>query len=216
MKKAPGNDLGDLDNHASTKTFHWFFTDIVGSSDPNITTEDQIEKITALIDSVKNTATFKSTTPDERYVLPTGDGMAIGFRDSPEKPIQLAIETHKLLSAFNKNRRGPRRVDLRIGIDIGPIYFIKDLEDKDNIWGPGIIMARRVMDLCGPNNIFASERIATDLHNLSKTHRATIRPIGEYEIKHGDKLRIYNIYGNGFGNKNFAKKNKNPQENQYY
>jgi hypothetical protein len=35
-----------------------------------------------------------------------------------------------------------------------------------------------------------------------------MHPIGDYAIKHGEQLKLYNIYGEGFGNKNAARKNK--------
>jgi len=35
------------------------------------------------------------------------------------------------------------------------------------VWGPGIILTRRVMDLCGEMNIFVSARMAEDIRKLS-------------------------------------------------
>ena len=35
-----------------------------------------------------------------------------------------------------------------------------------------------------------------------------MHPIGDYNIKHGEQLLIYNIYGDGFGNKNAPRKGK--------
>ena len=43
--------------------------------------------------------------------------MAIGFADSSEKPLRLAIELHKLLNKYNKTRPEKDRMYLRIGID---------------------------------------------------------------------------------------------------
>jgi len=81
-------------------------------------------------------------------------------------------------------------------------------------WGPGLIIAKRVMDLCGPNQIFASDRIAKDLRALSEENKATMHPIGDYIIKHGDKLKIYNIYGKDFGNKTTPKRGKVIEEQE--
>ena len=97
---------------------------------------------------------------------------------------------------------------IRIGIDMGPVYVIKDLNNKDNVWGPGIILTRRVMDLAGDMNILASARIAEDTRKLSPEYKEIIHPIGEYSIKHGEELQIYNIYGNDFGNKIVPRKSK--------
>ena len=150
-----------------TKTLHWFFTDIVGSSDPTIPVKIQARKINLLNKLMKNSETFKQREVEKTYIQKTGDGMAIGFADSSEKPLRLAIELHKLLNKYNKTRHEKDRMYLRIGIDTGPTYFIKDVEEKDTVWGPGIIMARRVMDLCDENQIFASRRIGDDIVEAS-------------------------------------------------
>lgn len=184
-----------------TVTYHWFFTDIVAGSDPTITTNEQARKIILLNNLVQRTDVFKQRDPETTLVLPTGDGMAIGFSDSPEKPLNLAIEVHKGLNRYNKPRLEKDRVFLRIGLDTGPVYIIKDLNGHENVWGPGIIMARRVMDLAEKMNILSSARLANDVKMLRPEYKSILHPIGDYQIKHGDKILIYNIYGDDYGNK---------------
>ncbi|MGI0021697.1 MAG: hypothetical protein ACRD9Q_02435 [Nitrososphaeraceae archaeon] len=191
-----------------TKTYHWFYTDIVASSDPSIPTTEQARKIIVLNELIARTETFKQRNPDSTIIFPTGDGMNIGFSDTPEKPLRLAVELHKLISRYSESRKRKDKLQIRIGIDTGPVYIIKDLNGKDNVWGPGIIMARRVMELGGPMQVFASARIAHDLSRLSPQYRAIMHPIGDYAIKHGEQLLIYNIYGDGFGSKGAPRKGK--------
>ncbi|MDE1828691.1 MAG: hypothetical protein KGI25_00045 [Thaumarchaeota archaeon] len=64
------------------------------------------------------------------------------------------------------------------------------------------------MDLGGPMQIFASSRIADDIRRLSPEYKAIMHPVGDYTVKHGEQLLIYNIYGEGFGNRNTPKKGK--------
>lgn len=199
-------DLAIKDVKTLTKTLHWFFIDIVSSSDPNLSVKSQARKINALNELLKRTDTFKKENLEALVILPTGDGMAVGFPDSPEKPLRLAIELHKSLKKFNSTQKEKDRIIIRIGIDTGPVYFMKGIRGEI-FWGPGLIMAKRVMDLCGHNQIFASERIAKDLRSLSEENKATMHPIGEYEIKHG-KLGIFNIFSKEFGNKTTPKKGK--------
>ena len=210
LRSLKGVDIeGFEDVQTLTKTFHWFFTDIVAGSNPTIPTKDQVRKIVVLNELISRTETFRKRDPDSTVILPTGDGMAIGFSDSPEKPIRLAVELHKLINKYNELRRsGTEKLLIRIGIDMGPVYVIKDLNNKDNVWGPGIILTRRVMDLAGDMNIFASARIAEDTRKLSPEYKEIIHPVGEYSIKHGEELQIYNIYGNDFGNKIAPRKSK--------
>lgn len=199
-------DLAIKDVKTLTRTLHWFFIDIVSSSDPNLSVKSQARKIYALNEFIQRTDTFKKEKLEYLDILTTGDGMAIGFPDSPEKPLRLAIELHKALRKFNSNQKEKDRINIRIGIDTGPVYFMKGIKGEI-FWGPGLIMAKRVMDLCGSNQIFASERIAKDLRSLSEENKATMHPIGEYEIKFG-KLAIYNIFSKEFGNKAIPKKGK--------
>jgi len=207
-------DLAIKDVKTLTKTLHWFFIDIVSSSDPNLSVKSQARKIYTLNELIIRTDTFKKENLESLVILPTGDGMAIGFDDSPEKPLRLAIEIHKSLKKFNKTQKEKDRIIIRIGIDTGPVYFMKGIKGEI-FWGPGLIMAKRVMDLCGSNQIFASDRIAKDLRSLSEENKATMHPIGEYEIKHG-KIEIFNIFSKEFGNKNSPKKGKIIKSNEDY
>lgn len=211
ISKLITDDFVVEDVKTSTKTLHWFYTDIVGSSDPTIPVKIQARKINLLNTLMKKTETFKQKDSNSTYIQTTGDGMAIGFGDNPEKPLRLAIELHKLLYRYNKTQGEKNKVFLRIGIDTGPIYFIKDVEGNDTVWGPGIIMARRVMDLCGDNQIFASRRIGDDISKLSSEYKAIMHQIGDYSIKHGEQLLVYNIYGKNFGNRNSPQQNKIPK-----
>ena len=131
-----GRDIDDIgDINAFTKTFFWFFTDIVAGSNPTVPTKEQARKVVVLNELIARTETFIHRDPDSTVILPTGDGMAIGFSDSPEYPLRLSIQLHKILTEYNKaKRRKDEKVLLRIGIDIGPVYIIKGLNGQDNVW----------------------------------------------------------------------------------
>ena len=191
-----------------TRTLHWFFTDVVGSSNPNLSVKSQARKINALNTFIQKTQTFQERDENNSVVQPTGDGMAIGFGDSPEKPLRLALELHKLIYKYNKARSEKDKIYLRIGIDSGPVYFIKDVLGNESFWGPGIIIARRVMDLCGPNHIFVSPRIGDDIKKLSPEYKPIMHMVGRYSIKHGQEISLYNVYGKNFGNRIVPTKDK--------
>jgi class 3 adenylate cyclase len=195
-----------------TKEYHWFFTDIVAASDPTKTTMDQARKIILLNRLIELTDSFKQRETGTTLVLPTGDGMAIGFDDSPEKPLNLAIEVHRGLNRYNSQRKKEDKVELRIGLDSGPVYIIKDLNGNENVWGPGIIMARRVMDLAESMNIVASASFANNVKMLRPEYRNILYPAGNYKIKHHQEpILIYNIYGKDFGRKKPPSQDKTQQ-----
>jgi len=207
-------DIYGLDVKTMTKTLHWFFIDIISSADPSISVKAQARKVNALNVYLERAEIFKKSDLNSLVILPTGDGMAMGFPDSPEKPLLLAIQLHKGLTKYNKSRREKDRVHTRIGLDTGPVYFMKGVAGSKIFWGPGLIIAKRVMDLCGPDQIFASDRIAKDLRKLSEENKATLRPIGEYSIKYGERLLIYNIFGQNFGRKTIPQKDKVAKEKE--
>ncbi len=204
-------NFGDI--KTLTRTYHWFYCDIVAGSNPTVPTKDQVRKVVAINEIVARVETFKKRDEKSTVILSTGDGMAIGFSDSPEKPLKLAIEVHKALNKYNLQRRGKEKLLIRVGIDMGPVYFIKDITGDANVWGPGIIVTRRVMDLAGDMQILASSRIAEDIRRLSPEYKSIMHPIGDYSIKHGEQLNLYNIYGDGFGNKIAPRKSKLPKSN---
>ena len=211
LRALRGEDIEEFEEVTTlTRTYHWFFTDIVAGSNPKISAKDQVRKIIVLNELISRTNIFKNKDP-ATVILPTGDGMAIGFHDSVEKPLLLAIELHKFLNKYNEMRKGKEELLIRVGIDMGPVYVIKDLNQKENVWGPGIILTRRVMDLAGDMNIVASARIADELRRLSPEYKTILHPIGDYAIKHGEELLLYNCYGDDFGNKTQPKKHWIPK-----
>lgn len=165
-----------------------------------MSTKTQMKKIEMLNKSVKECTAFKSTPKELMLVLPAGDGMAIGFLQGPEFPLQLAIELHKKLNEYNRGRIPSETIRVRIGIHSGNVFVVNDVFDNKNVWGPGIIIARRVMDLGEDGHILMSPRVAEDLRELSDEYKRIIKPIHDYSIKHGQTLLLYSIYGEGFGN----------------
>ena len=189
-------------NHTSLIYANFFFTDIVGLSDPRMSTKTQIKKIEVLNKFIREWTPFKTMSNDSLIVLPTGDGMAIGFFQSPELPLNLAIELHRKIGLYNKAKIPTEALRLRIGIHSGPAFVVNDVLENKNVWGPGIIIARRIMDIGNDGHILLSSRVAEDLRELSDEYKKIIKPLHDYTIKHGQRILIYSAYGADFGNPN--------------
>src|SRR5436305_460046 len=77
---------------------HVLFIDIVGYSKLLIT--EQSELLRRLTEVVRETEHFRIAEAEGKLLrLPTGDGMALVFRNSPEAPVQCALELSKRLKA---------------------------------------------------------------------------------------------------------------------
>ncbi|HEX9846591.1 MAG TPA: adenylate/guanylate cyclase domain-containing protein [Candidatus Nitrosotenuis sp.] len=179
---------------------HFLFVDIVGLSDPSMSTKTQVKKIETLNKSISETTTYKNTPKDTILVLPTGDGMCLGFLQGPELPLHLAIDLHKKLDEYNKGKIPSETVRIRIGLHSGSCFIVKDIRGYDNVWGPGTIISRRVMDFGDDGHILLSTRLAEDLRELSDEYRKIIKPVHDFTIKHGQTMLVYSAYGPGFGN----------------
>lgn len=178
----------------------FFFIDIVGLSDPSLSVRKQIQKIEALNKLIASCDAFKASS-GKRIVLPTGDGMAIGFLLNPELPMELSVQLHRQLRAYNKGKLEEDKIGVRIGLGSGPVFTVTDMNNIQNVWGPGIILARRVMDAGDNGHILLADKLAEELIALKDEYREIIKPICQvYEIKHGQKITLYSAYSHDFGN----------------
>lgn len=200
MVKCQFNAYNGMDKKRDLIYAHFFFVDMVGLSDPMISVKRQIKKIDALKNLIASCRTYKDTDKDAFLVVPTGDGMVIGFLKGPELPLKLAIELHKKLNEYNKGKSPEEMVKIRIGLNDGPVYVVTDLSGNENVWGPGIILAKRVMDIGDEGHILLTTRMAEALRELSDEYKTMIKPLHDYTIKHGKTLLLYSVYGKGIGN----------------
>jgi hypothetical protein len=184
----------------------FFFVDIVGLSSPVMSTNTQTVKIMMLNKMIGECNTFKSISKDEKLVLPTGDGMAIGFLDYLEGPLQLAKELHGKLKKYNEDQAEMDKISIRIGCHSGNIFVVDDVNGNKNFWGPGLILARRVMDIGNSNHILMTSSMAESLLELSDDFKKIIHPLHDYKIKHGVVLLLYSIFDDSIGNSKIPSK----------
>ena len=202
-----GSNISEIGLPSEVLNVNFFFIDIVGLSDPLLSVRKQITKIENLNRMITSCDVFTKGSSEKRIVLPTGDGMAIGFLLNPELPLQLSIELHQKLRYYNQSKKSnDDSIGVRIGISSGPVFIVSDIKGNQNVWGPGIIVARRVMDLGDSMHILLADPLAGQLIALKDEYRMSIRPITNYEIKHGQKITLYSAYSQGFGNPNLPTK----------
>jgi class 3 adenylate cyclase len=184
---------------------NFFFIDIVGLSDPLLSIKKQMQKIEVLNELIGSCTAF-ITSKNKRITLPTGDGMVIAFLLNPETPLKLSIQLHHKLEKYNQNRTGDEKIGIRIGLSSGPVFILNDINNNKNLWGPGLVLARRVMDLGDNLHILITDRLAEELISLSDEYGNIIKLVSEYEIKHGQIIKLYSAYSTDFGNARIPEK----------
>src|SRR6266481_2454900 len=184
---------------------HVLFMDLVGYSTLLLDEQRQYqEQLTEIVRGTKQVRIAKEAGKLIR--LPVGDGMALVFFDSPEAPARCAIEVSKKLKEYPQ-------LKLRMGIHSGPINEVRDVNDRTNVAGAGINLARRVMDCGDDGHILLSTRVAEDLAQ-SRRWAPYLHDLGECAVKHGVPIFLVNFHGDGFGNPELPKLVQQSQSEQ--
>src|ERR1051325_2728119 len=189
-----------VSGHSSEVKFeigHVLFIDIVGYSKLSI--NEQSAQIEALKKIVRRTEQFRQAEAEGKLLrLPTGDGVALVFRNHSEAPVLCAMQISRALKSHPT-------IGVRMGIHSGPVNEITDLNKQPNVAGAGINYAQRVMDCGDAGHILLSRHVAEDLETFDRW-RPLLHDLGECEVKHGVRVCITNLYSNEFGNSNLPGK----------
>jgi adenylate cyclase len=186
----------EIKREVKLEIVHVLFLDIVGYS--KALTDQQQELVDRLNQAVRSSQEFQKAAAADRLIkIPTGDGMALIFYNSPEQPVNCAVEISRAL------KNSPLAV--RMGVHSGPVSAVTDLNDRVNAAGIGINVAQRVMDCGDTGHILLSKRVAEDLQQYSRW-RPHLHDLGEVEVKHGERVHVFNFYSDDAGNRDLPKK----------
>jgi TolB-like protein len=177
--------------------------DMIGYS--KLLLDEQRELQEALTQIVRNSEQVRAAEAADKLIrVPTGDGMALVFFNSPEAPVRCAIEIGQALKESPQMR-------LRMGIHSGPVNEVRDVNDQTNVAGVGVNIAQRVMDCGDAGHILLSGRVAEDLAQ-ARFWRPYLHDLGEFEAKHGVGIFVVNLYTDEVGNPELPIKLKQAQE----
>src|SRR5438445_9688139 len=181
----------EIKREVTLEIVHVLFLDIVGYS--KRLTDEQQALIDQLNQVVRNSAVFQKAEGADRLIkIPTGDGMALIFYNSPEQPVECALEISRELKGFPE-------LLVRMGVHSGPVSAVTDLNDRTNAAGIGINVAQRVMDCGDAGHVLLSKRVAEDLEHYGHW-QPQLHDLGEVEVKHGVRVHIFNLYNKELGN----------------
>jgi len=86
-----------------------------------------------------------------------------------------------------------------MGIHSGPVSGVVDVNERANLAGAGINMAKRVMDCGDAGHILLSKHVAEDLEEYDMW-RPLLHDLGTCEVKHGVRVGVTNLYSDEVGN----------------
>ena len=121
----------------------------------------------------------------DRIILDTGDGAAVTFMGDPEDALFAAMSVRDMAST----------VPVRIGVNLGPVRLVKDLNDQVNIIGDGINVAQRVMSFSRPGQLLVSRSFYEVVSCLSRDYKALFRHEGQRTDKHVREHEVYAVVG---------------------
>ena len=178
---------------------HVLFMDVVGYSKLLLDEQRELQEQLSLI--VRDTRQVRAAEEAGKLVsIPTGDGMALVFFNSPEAPIRCAVEITSALKSYPE-------IQLRMGIHSGPVHEVRDVNNRANVAGGGINIAQRVMDCGDAGHILLSKRAADDVAQ-SRKWRPYLHELGDCALKHGASVFVVNLYNDEIGNPDLPKKLK--------
>ena len=121
----------------------------------------------------------------DRIILDTGDGAAVTFMGDPEDALFASIAMRDMAGM----------VGVRMGVNLGPVRLVKDLNGQMNIIGDGINVAQRVMSFAGPRQLLVSRSFYEVVSCLSRDYAGLFHHEGARTDKHVREHDVYSVVG---------------------
>jgi class 3 adenylate cyclase len=134
---------------------------------------------------------LENVPPRDRVVLDTGDGAGITFLGDPEDALFVAMS---LRAAARAESSGA--IAVRIGINLGPVRLVKDINGQMNIIGDGINVAQRIMNFAQAGQLLVSRSFYEVVSCLSLDYASLFSYVGARTDKH---VREHEVYAVGIG-----------------
>jgi class 3 adenylate cyclase len=138
----------------------------------------------------------------DRIILDTGDGAAISFLGDIEDALKVGLSMRQSLLSAGMYMDPPLLV--RMGINLGPVRLVKDINNQPNIVGDGINVAQRVMGFADVGQLLVSRSYYDAVSRISQEYAGMFHYQGSRTDKH---VREHQVYAIGYpGEFTLAKK----------
>jgi hypothetical protein len=166
-----------------------FFLDIVEYSKKSVSGQISLkERFNAFL-----SIAIRDVPVNDRIILDTGDGAAISFLGDISDALHAALSMRS--SLLNEGVRMEPPLLVRMGINLGPVRLVKDINGQPNIVGDGINVAQRVMGFADPGQILVSRSYYDAVSRLSQEYAGMFHFQGSRTDKH---VREHEVYAIGY------------------
>jgi class 3 adenylate cyclase len=157
------------------------FVDIVGYSKTSVVEQFEVKsKFNGMLAEALDVLQRR-----DRVIVDTGDGAAVVFLGDPEDALVVGLAMRELSG----------RLQLRMGINLGPVKLIADLNDQVNVVGDGINVAQRVMSFAEPGQLLVSSNYQDVVSRLSEQYATLFTREGRRKDKHVREYELYSVSG---------------------
>jgi adenylate cyclase len=161
--------------------------DVVGYS--RLVGSDEEGTLAALKNLRKSLIDPKIAEYRGRIVKNTGDGALVEFGSAVDA-VRCALEIQRAMAGRTINIPEDRRIEFRIGINIGDIVI-----EEGDIFGDGVNIAVRLESIAAPGGVCISEDV---YRHVRGKFDATFEDIGEQKLKNiGQPVRAYRMQISG-------------------
>ena len=168
-----------MEDFGRTRVCSVLFLDIVDYSRRDVAEQIRLKNMFNLVMS----SALGHVEPEERVVVDTGDGAAITFLGDPERALYVALEVFDNVG----------ELPVRMGINLGPVSLMKDLNGSDNVIGDGINVAQRIMSFAGSGELLVSRVFYDIVSRLSDDYAAMFKMEGSRTDKHERAHDLYSV-----------------------
>jgi hypothetical protein len=137
-------------------------------------------------------AAIRDVPMTDRIILDTGDGAAINFLGDVEDALKAALS---LRESLLNEEDVDHPLLVRMGINLGPVRLVRDLNGQPNIVGDGINVAQRVMGFADAAQILVSRSYYDAVSRLSPQYAGMFHYQGSRTDKH---VREHEVYAIGY------------------
>ena len=163
------------------------FLDIVEYSQRSVAEQIALkERFNAVL-----TEAIAGVATDDRIILDTGDGAAVSFLGDPEDTLFAGMSLRDAVAGQDVTS-GPQ-LQIRVGVNLGPVRLVKDINGQPNIIGDGINVAQRVMSFAEPGQILVSRSYYDVMARLSEDYGKLFHYEGAKTDKHVREHEVYAI-----------------------